>query len=118
MSFQETGRRSRTTRSSPGWGDALVAVLAGVIALFATAALGLWAAGAADLPGNAFGSVAAAVVVMAVGGSVELSGDAGFIADTKADLSVLPLSVTLAGCPRHRRRLSAAAAQPCRRRDP
>ncbi|WP_328680947.1 streptophobe family protein [Streptomyces sp. NBC_00322] len=97
MSFQETGRRSRTTRSSPGWGDALVAVLAGVIALFATAALGLWAAGAADLPGNAFGSVAAAVVVMAVGGSVELSGDAGFIADTKADLSVLPLSVTLAG---------------------
>ncbi|WP_406264372.1 streptophobe family protein [Streptomyces sp. NBC_00191] len=97
MSFQETGRRSRTTRASPGWGDALVAVLAGVIALFATAALGLWAAGAADLPGNAFWSVAAAVVVMAVGGSVELSGDAGFIADTQADLSVLPLSVTLAG---------------------
>ncbi|MCX4587226.1 streptophobe family protein [Streptomyces sp. NBC_01481] len=97
MSFQETGRRSRTTRASPGWGDALVAVLAGVIALYATAALGLWAAGAADLPGNAFGSVAAAVVVMAVGGSVELSGDAGFIADTQADLSVLPLSVTLAG---------------------
>ncbi|WP_405595710.1 streptophobe family protein [Streptomyces sp. NBC_01410] len=97
MSFQETGRRSRTTRASPGWGDALVAVLAGVIALFATAALGLWAAGAADLPGNAFGSVAAAVVVMAVGGSVELSGDAGFIADTQADLDVLPLSVTLAG---------------------
>lgn len=97
MSFQETGRRSRTTRASPGWGDALVAVLAGVIALFATAALGLWAAGAADLPGNAFGSVAAAVVVMAVGGSVELSGDAGFIAETQADLNVLPLSVTLAG---------------------
>ncbi|WP_406306428.1 streptophobe family protein [Streptomyces sp. NBC_00885] len=97
MSFQETGRRSRTTRASPGWGDALVAVLAGGIALFATAALGLWAAGAADLPGNAFGSVTAAVVVMAVGGSVELSGDAGFIADTQADLSALPLSVTLAG---------------------
>ncbi|MET7617750.1 streptophobe family protein [Streptomyces sp. NPDC005408] len=97
MSFQETGDRSRTTRASHGWGDALVAVLAGLIALFATAALGLWAAGAADLPGNAFPSVVAAVVVMAVGGTVELSGDAGFIAETKADLSVLPLSVTLAG---------------------
>ena len=34
---------------------------------------------------------------MAVGGSVELSGDAGVIAETKADLTVLPLSVTLAG---------------------
>ncbi|TQK42966.1 hypothetical protein FBY35_4413 [Streptomyces sp. SLBN-118] len=97
MSFQETGCRSRTTRASPGWGDALVAVLAGVIALFATAALGLWAAGAADLPGNAFASVVAAVAVMAVGGTVDLSGDAGFIAETKADLNVLPLSVTLAG---------------------
>lgn len=62
-----------------------------------TAALGLWASGAADLPGNAFPSVVAAVVVMAVGGSVEFSGDAGVIADTRADLTVLPLSVALAG---------------------
>ncbi|MCX4668878.1 streptophobe family protein [Streptomyces sp. NBC_01381] len=61
------------------------------------AALGLWAAGAADLPGGAFPSVVAAVVVMAVGGSVKLSGDAGAIAETNADLSVLPLSVGLAG---------------------
>ncbi|MEV8318545.1 streptophobe family protein [Streptomyces sp. NPDC059900] len=61
------------------------------------AALGLWAAGAADLPGGAFPSVVAAVVVMAVGGSVGLSGDAGAIAGTNAGLSVLPLSVTLVG---------------------
>lgn len=74
-----------------------MAVLAGLVALGATAALGLWAAGAADLPGNAFPNVVAAVVVMAVGGTVELSGDAGFVAETSADLSVLPLSVTLAG---------------------
>ncbi|MEV8019778.1 streptophobe family protein [Streptomyces sp. NPDC086554] len=61
------------------------------------ATLGLWAAGAADLPDGAFPSVVAAVVVMAVGGSVKLSGDAGAIAETNADLSVLPLSVGLAG---------------------
>ncbi len=61
------------------------------------AGLGLWAAGAADLPGGAFPSVVAAVVVMAVGGSVGLSGDAGMIAETDAGLSVLPLSVSLVG---------------------
>ncbi|MFI1171904.1 streptophobe family protein [Streptomyces melanogenes] len=61
------------------------------------AALGLLAAGAADLPDNAFPQVVAAVVVMAVGGSVDIKGDAGFLGDTKADLTVLPLSVTLVG---------------------
>ncbi|MEV6755375.1 streptophobe family protein [Streptomyces sp. NPDC051214] len=61
------------------------------------ATLGLWAAGAADLPDGAFPRVVAAVVVMAVGGSVGLSGDAGAIAETNAGLSVLPLSVTLTG---------------------
>lgn len=72
-------------------------MLAGLAVMIVTAALGLWAAGAADLPGNAFPRVVAAVVVMAVGGSVDLSGDAGVIAETKADLTVMPLSVTLAG---------------------
>lgn len=84
-------------RAPHGWIHALIAVLAALVAMAVVAALGLWAAGAADLPGGAFPSVVAAVVVMAVGGSVGLSGDAGAIAETNAGLSVLPLSVTLAG---------------------
>lgn len=61
------------------------------------AALGLWAAGAADLPGGAFPQVVAATVVTAVGGTVELSGDAGGLAGTEGGLAVIPLSVTLTG---------------------
>lgn len=72
-------------------------MLAGLIVMGVVAALGLWAAGAADLPDNAFPRVVAATVVTAVGGTIELSGDAGAIADTKAGLTVIPLSVTLAG---------------------
>lgn len=74
-----------------------MAVFASLVAMAVVAGLGLWAAGAGDLPGGAFPSVVAAVVVMAVGGSVGLSGDAGTIAETNAGLSVLPLSVSLAG---------------------
>ncbi|WP_410090256.1 streptophobe family protein [Streptomyces sp. OR43] len=62
-----------------------------------TAALGLWAAGAAELPGGSFPRVVAAVVVMAAGGSVALSGNSGELAGTHADISALPLSVTLVG---------------------
>ncbi|MFE9399597.1 streptophobe family protein [Streptomyces flavidovirens] len=97
MSQQEFSDHSRATGAAHVWRDALVAVLAGLAAMAVTASLGLWAAGAADLPGGAFPRVVAAVVVMAVGGSVDISGDAGVIAETRADLSVLPLSVTLAG---------------------
>ncbi|WP_344071203.1 streptophobe family protein [Streptomyces crystallinus] len=61
------------------------------------AALGLLAAGASDLPDNAFVQVVAAVVVMAVGGSVDVVGDAGFLGQTDADVAVLPLTVTLVG---------------------
>jgi hypothetical protein len=60
------------------------------------AALGLWAAGAADLPGG-FVNVVAAVVVMAAGGQIDLSGDAGAFAGTDADLTAMPLTVTLVG---------------------
>ncbi|MFJ6513776.1 streptophobe family protein [Streptomyces sp. NPDC091406] len=86
-----------SARTPHGWRDALLAVLTGVLAMVVTAALGLWAAGAAGLPGGAFPAVVAAVVVMAAGGSVGLSGDAGSLVGTQADLSVLPLSVTLVG---------------------
>ncbi|MFB7995938.1 streptophobe family protein [Streptomyces sp. NPDC056002] len=98
MSEQASGGRTGTRRSAKhGWAAALVAVLAGLVAMLVTAALGLWAAGAGGLPGSSFPRVVAAVVVMAAGGSVELAGNAGELAQTHADISVLPLSVTLAG---------------------
>ncbi|WP_030775469.1 streptophobe family protein [Streptomyces sp. NRRL S-920] len=90
-------RAEQSRRAPHGWPHALAAVLASLAAMAVVAGLGLWAAGAADLPGGAFPSVVAAVVVMAVGGSVGLSGDAGMIAETDAGLSVLPLSVSLVG---------------------
>ncbi|MFE5480911.1 streptophobe family protein [Streptomyces sp. NPDC056527] len=78
------------------WGEALAAVLAGFLAMAVVAALGLWAAGAADLPGG-FVNIVAAVVVMAAGGQIDLSGDAGALAGTNADLTAMPLTVTLVG---------------------
>ncbi|MFJ6074569.1 streptophobe family protein [Streptomyces sp. NPDC093065] len=80
-----------------GWAQALATVLAGLVAMGAVAALGLWAAGAADLPDNAFPRVVVATVVTAVGGALEMSGDAGELAATDAGLTVMPLSVTLTG---------------------
>ncbi|MGP3926964.1 streptophobe family protein [Streptomyces sp. 8N616] len=99
---------SRTQRAAPAgakpalrpvyaWRDALAAVVASLVTMWVVAALGLWAAGTGDLPGGAFPRVVSATVVIAVGGSVELHGDAGFIAETDAALDAVPLSVTLAG---------------------
>ncbi|MGW2121551.1 streptophobe family protein [Streptomyces sp. NPDC001758] len=108
---------SARTSSGPavprhGWAQALVTVLGALAAMGAVAALGLWAAGATDLPGDAFPQVVAATVVTAVGGTVKLSGDAGGLAGTEGGLAVIPLSVTLTGAlvigwgflrpPRHR----------------
>jgi hypothetical protein len=80
-----------------GWAHALVTVLAGLLAMAVVAALGLWAAGAGDLPDGSFGPVVAATVVTAVGGTVKLTGSAGDLASTQAGLTVIPLSVTLTG---------------------
>ncbi|WP_189597176.1 streptophobe family protein [Streptomyces pilosus] len=93
---------SARTSSGPvvsrhGWAHALVTVIGALAAMGAVAALGLWAAGAADLPGGAFPQVLAATLVTAVGGTVRLSGDAGGLAGTEGGLAVIPLSVTLAG---------------------
>ncbi|MFF2423281.1 streptophobe family protein [Streptomyces mirabilis] len=88
--------RARTA-ARHGWVQALLAVVAGAIVMLAVAALGLWGAGATDLPEHAYPRVVAASVVTAVGGTIELAGDAGVIADTRAGLTVIPLSVTLAG---------------------
>ncbi|MFI9564250.1 streptophobe family protein [Streptomyces rishiriensis] len=83
--------------SRHGWGRAIVTAVAGLIVMGVVAALGLWAAGASDLPDGAFPRVVAATVVTAVGGTVEVSGDAGGLAGTRANLTVMPLSVTLVG---------------------
>ncbi|MGW3952023.1 streptophobe family protein [Streptomyces sp. NPDC004752] len=80
-----------------GWPQAVAAVLAGLAAMLGVAALGLWAAGAAGLGGGAFARIVVATVVTAVGGTVELSGNAGVFAQTRAGLAVIPLSVTLVG---------------------
>ncbi|MFE0676948.1 streptophobe family protein [Streptomyces sp. NPDC058867] len=80
-----------------GWPQAVLVVLAGLLAMGVVAALGLWAAGATGLPDNAFPRVVAATVVTAVGGTVEMSGDAGGLAESAAGLTVMPLSVTLVG---------------------
>ncbi|MEU3608060.1 streptophobe family protein [Streptomyces sp. NPDC035033] len=76
--------------------QALAAVVAGYVAMGVTAALGLWAAGAADLPGG-FAAVLAAVVVMAAGGQIEVTGSAGSLAGTQGELTAMPLTVTLVG---------------------
>ncbi|MFC8347524.1 streptophobe family protein [Streptomyces sp. NPDC057280] len=89
--------RSAQAVAPHGWVQAAVTVLSGLLVMGVTAALGLWAAGAADLPDGAFPRVVAATVVTAVGGTIELSGNAGGLADTRAGLTVIPLSVTLAG---------------------
>lgn len=96
-SDQAVVRHGGQSAAHHGWLQAVLAVVAGLIVMGVVAALGLWAAGAADLPDNAFPRVVAATVVTAVGGTIELSGDAGVIADTQAGLTVIPLSVTLAG---------------------
>lgn len=89
--------RSDQAIAPHGWVQAVLTVLAGLIAMGVAAALGLWGAGATDLPDGAFPRVVAATVVTAVGGTIKLSGNAGGLADTQADLTVIPLSVTLVG---------------------
>ncbi|UQW99882.1 streptophobe family protein [Streptomyces sp. RerS4] len=87
-----------TSVTSPkAWCDALAAVVAGFAVMTAVAAAGLAFAGAGELPGGAFPRVVAAVVVMAAGGAVEVTGGAGLLAEADVSLSVLPLSVSLAG---------------------
>lgn len=80
-----------------GWLHALAAVVAGYAVMVVVAALGLWLAGASELPQGAFLPVIAATVVMAVGGRVGLEGGAGTIARSDAAVTVFPLSVALAG---------------------
>ncbi|WP_240111133.1 streptophobe family protein [Streptomyces sp. MUM 203J] len=101
MSSRDAAVRKPAQGSLPhalhDWRDALGAVLAGLAAMVVTAVLGLWAAGATDLPGGAFPRVVAATVVMAAGGDVGLTGEAGALAGADAEVTAMPLSVSLAG---------------------
>lgn len=80
-----------------GWVQAALTVLAGLAVMLVVAALGLWAAGATDLPDNAYPRVVAAAVATAVGGTIDLSGSVGELAGAQGGLTVIPLSVTLPG---------------------
>ncbi|MFI9363859.1 streptophobe family protein [Kitasatospora sp. NPDC053057] len=80
-----------------GWLDALAVVLAGLVAMAAVAALGLWLAGADDLPEGGFPPVLAATLALAVGGSVQLDGGAGNFAAVDAGVDAMPLTVSLVG---------------------
>ncbi|MFF2146079.1 streptophobe family protein [Kitasatospora sp. NPDC058190] len=80
-----------------GWLDAFAVVLAGLVAMAAVAALGLWLAGAGDLPEGGFPPVLAATMALAVGGSVQLDGGAGSFAAVDAGVTAMPLTVSLVG---------------------
>ncbi|GHK01328.1 hypothetical protein SY2F82_31250 [Streptomyces sp. Y2F8-2] len=102
MSVTSPPGRAATRTGGPalaphGWVRAGVTVLAGLVVMGGLAALGLWGAGGSDIPEGGFPRVVVAVVVVAVGGSVRLAGDAGALAGTRAGLTVMPLSVTLSG---------------------
>ncbi|MFJ9457053.1 streptophobe family protein [Kitasatospora sp. NPDC101447] len=94
---QPTTRAAGPPGAVRGWLDALAVVLAGVVAMAAVAALGLWLAGAADLPDGGFASVVAATLALAVGGSVQLDGGAGGFAAVDAGITAMPLTVSVVG---------------------
>ncbi|MER6201788.1 streptophobe family protein [Streptomyces sp. NPDC001586] len=86
------------------WGDVLVSAVAAVgwslIVMAGVAALGLHLLGA-DAAGGSLGAMTAAVLVLAVGGTVTPSGDVSAFgvvgAGAETSLDVMPLGVTLAG---------------------
>ncbi|MGW3040340.1 streptophobe family protein [Kitasatospora sp. NPDC001159] len=94
---QPTTRAAGPPGAARGWLDALAVVLAGLVAMAAMAALGLWLAGADDLPEGAFPPVLAATMALAVGGSVQLDGGAGSFAAVDAGITAMPLTVSLVG---------------------
>ncbi|MEY9841659.1 streptophobe family protein [Streptacidiphilus sp. EB103A] len=80
-----------------GWAAALGTVAATLLAMGATAAVGLWLAEAGTLPHGAFAAVLAATVLMALGAPVTMDGSAGFLAQAHAGIAALPLTVSLVG---------------------
>lgn len=94
---QPTTRAAGPPGAVRGWLDALAVVLAGLVAMAAVAALGLWLAGVDDLPDGGFPAVLAATLTLAVGGTVQLDGGAGDFAAVGAGISAMPLGVSVAG---------------------
>jgi hypothetical protein len=84
-------------RTLRNWLHALTAVLLTLLAMAATAGLGLAAAGTGGLPAGAYPRVVLATMVASLGGTVTLDGHAGDLAGSRAGLTLMPLSVTLAG---------------------
>ncbi|MGR4883903.1 streptophobe family protein [Streptomyces sp. LARHCF249] len=86
------------------WGDVLMSGIAAagwsLLAMAVVAALGLHLLGA-DAAGGSLAAMAAAVVVLAVGGTVTPSGDVSVFgaggAGAEASLDIMPLGVALAG---------------------
>ncbi|MFB7787978.1 streptophobe family protein [Streptomyces vinaceus] len=86
------------------WGDAVLSGIAAtgwaLVTMAAVAALGLRLLGA-DAAGGSLGAMTAAVVVLAIGGTVTPSGDVSVLGGTgpgaTSSLEVMPLGVGLAG---------------------
>ncbi|MEV6208004.1 streptophobe family protein [Kitasatospora sp. NPDC051914] len=79
------------------WGEALAAVAAAMAGMVAMAAVGLYFAGANELPSGGYGAVVAATVLMAFGASARVEGGAAFVAGAKGGIEAVPLSVGLTG---------------------
>lgn len=79
-------------------GNTAVGVVVGALLVMTViGAAGLWLARASGLPGDSFGPVLAATMVMALGAPVSVQGSAGFVAQGSAGVEALPLSLSLAG---------------------
>lgn len=98
-----SGERSAEARPGLGllllrnWNAAMGVVVCALLAMGVLGALGLWLAKANTLPGDSFGSVLAATVLMALGAPASVQGSAGFIASGSAGVAAMPLSLTLTG---------------------
>ncbi|MFD0560885.1 streptophobe family protein [Kitasatospora saccharophila] len=91
------GRSDRLSAPVSVLFSALVTTVGALAAMAVVAALGLWLAGADELPGGGFGSVLAAALLLALGAPAQLDGSAAFVATAQGGISAMPLSVTLAG---------------------
>ncbi|MCX4744035.1 streptophobe family protein [Kitasatospora sp. NBC_01287] len=80
-----------------GWAQALAVAVLTFAAMGAVGALGLWAAGAGDLPAGAFPAVLAATVLSALGVPLDVDAGAGFLGGGTAVVEAIPLSVALVG---------------------
>jgi hypothetical protein len=102
-SARQSGKGSADTAPGPSavllrsWNAAVGVVVCALLVMGVLGAVGLWLARANTLPGDSFGSVLAATVLMALGAPASVQGSAGFVASGSAGVAALPLSLSLAG---------------------